>query len=210
MNRIEYVKGVDELKKLVSSLKETESMIIHNDQGVFVGSIYFKVDRWRYMLTELTIYDFNPEDECPRFLDVFLKDQNLTCVIMDRLMDMCHEIREIIRRGCESELECEDTSLYKIVEEVRPHLGKPVRWNEGEQCILVGVSATLEDYYYDLVTSTGVKLHFSSCVGSFTPVQEEDYSPETKSLLMNFEHVKEIRDGHFNDPLTTDIEIIGI
>ncbi|MCM1217984.1 MAG: hypothetical protein NC548_26155 [Lachnospiraceae bacterium] len=117
-------------------------------------------------------------------------------------------MKEHIRKDCTKHIQHDYGNLPLIIENTRPDLGKPINFSK-KNGILIGISATLEDYYYYILTPNK-DLEFHSCVGGYELINNIDEYPELKSLMED-PNLNEIidtkRHEHFHDAF--EIEIIN-
>ena len=139
------------------------------------------------------IFNENPKcDVCPDYL------KNYNQIVYD----------DIIRAE-----QNPNDNIHHIRKEVKEDGGKYIKFFD-DYGVLVGASVTIEDYYWVYINSDR-KLCFSSCVGKYELVEENELPPKMSVLvyLMNYDREslrqlvnKKISEYKF-DKLITDIYI---
>lgn len=213
--------SISNIENLLSTLPKTHTLILKNN-GFFVCGIYYKENDWRFMFNDYAIFSLNSENQrgivgdWDRQLKAYSNDGMFDYLIFDNMENMCYEIRNNILSSCINSLmnpkfmigdKEYESNLPKIIPEVEKDLGKVVDFGHDTKGILVGLSSTLEDYYYVFITSDD-ELHFSSCVGGFTT--QGGIPQKFKHLVKEPSKMSEIMFKHFGDPLCTEICLISI
>lgn len=206
------IKTKDDIDNLLNMLTSTEQTIIVRYNGKFFCGIYYSEEHksWRFHFDI-----FNCKDPySDHVLDLFryVYDKEFDVFILNSKDELMYEIKDNIIGELMStftrDMSLKGHVITEILRNTVGHLGKQVDFN-GKHVLLVGVSSTLEDYYYYGITSDG-KLVFESCVGGYDVLDQLDRSDRSDHL--NDPNLDEIilklRMEHF--PNSEEVELIHI
>lgn len=180
---------LDEFKAVIDSLK---SFIFKSSKdGDIIFYVTWRGERRWIVLDDFTIFPANEPEHIEIFLQLY---QDITYLEFNIKEDMCFYIRQEI-------LKSSLLNPPSFLSDVKKDLGKVVEI-AGEKYILVGLSATLEDYYYICLTKGG-KIMEHTCCGVYKVCQgERIYIPPSRQL--------QILSRRFSDPLCTEICLLMI
>lgn len=203
----EFFYTADELRYCIKSKTDTtKTYIVMSREGVFMGGIYHdEKDGWVMFETIFSCYSIDNEhlDRIMRLFDGWEIQE------LNSYEDMCSFIRELTRQGIFYELvtSSDHNSAKWLVDKVAGDLGKVIRLPDEKEYVLVGLSSTMEDYYYVTLGSDN-ELHLHSCVGDYDVV---DMSGD--EVLRRFpakDRIDDLKDKLFNNPRTLDVPILTI
>lgn len=182
-----------------------QTILVRNNGKFFCGLFYHKrIESWKIYFDLFNVKNPNDDFVLERFHQT---DNQLEAFILNSYGELMYEIRKKIIQTCLLE---ENELLMSILEHVKEHLGEIVDFN-GKQFLLVGVSASLEDYYYYGIDSN-LELVFHSCVGKFDVLGRDQLDRSDRSDHLNDPNLDEIilklRMEHF--PNSEEVELIHI
>lgn len=131
----------------------------------------------------------------------------------DNCPDYWKNYNQIVYDGIIRAEQNPDDNIHLIRKEAKEDGGKYIKFFD-EYGVLVGASVTIEDYYWVYIDSDR-KLCFSSCVGKYEVVEEDELPPKMSVLVYLMEHdrksLRELVDNKISeykfDKLITDIYI---
>ena len=194
-----------DIKKLADAIPNKESSILVRKSG-----IYLCVIKWSDVKNNWMVY-FNDfmSYKCgnPTLLKILSSDEPYDVFLLSSKEELRYEIIDDINRDIIDCCMSGEGNLPHIIRNTKPDLGKPVSFGHST-CILVGVSSTLEDYYYYGMTPER-KLKFFSCVGGYDVI--DNPSEELQNLLDDpnlDERILQLRVDCFMDKY--EVEVIHI
>lgn len=208
------VKSARGLRRIIKDLDTKKSVVVYTNDMFYFGIFHHEKEGWTIWENE---FETNEVDDEYRGLDFMMDNDEVvfTCEILDSVEDMCAIIRKDLQDSSKKQLEDKNDLLSRIVDEVKDLIGKPVDDTFGNSGILMGVSMTHEDYYYDVVlrdSATGKpKLTFFSCCCKCQRMENEEHNRNYEKFLEeNRDEVLGTLREHYEDPRATDISIIHI
>ena len=116
-------------------------------------------------------YDSSWSEYC--WPDCLFKDIDYPCI---KCPIMKERYNEYLKDSIQESLKDKNNSIHHIMESCRTDGGKIVDIGCGEYGLLVGATATLEDYYWVIIDKEK-KIQFETCVGKYKIVNDvpEDY-----------------------------------
>ena len=201
---------IDSIKNIIETMCETpdNTILVTTDNGAFVCGIFYSDvhKEWRVYFDNMT-----SRLEIDEHLVHILKYYDTLNFI--RLKDkesLRYEIRSHIHLSVIDSLMNNETQFHSLIETTMNLLRKPVKVLSGKCGILIGLSATLDDYYYTIMKADG-SLFFESCVGEIVEVTGDDIPVDLSAFLNDaFLNIPEIilktRIEHFKN--SDEIEVI--
>lgn len=121
-------------------------------------------------------------------------------------------IRHNIQLSTQEHEKHENNNYHFIKDEIEKDGGKIVKFYDDEHGILISASSTDEDFYYNYITledDLSLKMNFSSCVGGYEIVEDEELSEYAKR---NVDNIQQFIDTYFKehiiDVVFTKIKVI--
>lgn len=180
-------------------------------KGHFICGLIYNENKqkWYFIFNNFESFPSDDDILLSIFKDVFTNNIRYYNVIyFPDKQGLISIVQEHIRKDCLKYIQSDNGNLPLIIKDAKPDLGKPVKFFK--KCgILIGVSATLEDYYYYILNSNK-ELEFHSCVGGYELIDNVDEYPELKSVMKDpnlNEIIKTKSHDHFHDAF--EIEVIN-
>lgn len=210
------IKNMSNLHSLVESLDNKQVLMIYHEDGWFAMSVFFYEGKgWMGYTNPFSVHPLGEmgyhNGSFTPYWDVEEVDfgKSFFYVVLDSYEDMCSELREMVMNDVQLDLTSDETTIGKILEDSSPLFGKPVKDMTGRCYVLTGVSSSMEDYYYDVISEHGV-LSFISCCASLDEVGEDEVPEDLKIYLHDKGLVENIRNQHFGDPFCSDVPVMSI
>lgn len=207
---LKLIKSESDIREILDMIphKYKRHTILVRKDNKFVCGVYWSRQKKKWIFEFNRMYSFESDDER---LIILLKDMEheYEVTLLNSKDELIYEINN--SNWSEVALDClnNEGNIPLIINETKDDLGKPVRF-VNQSCILLGVSSTMEDYYYYGLTSDR-RLTFMSCVGKYEILKEDEVDDDLNNLMKD-EKIDEIivliRHIHFMN--NTEIEIIHL
>lgn len=167
-------------------LSQENTIVVKDTDKNYIGGIYYskKYNEWRYYHNCFAVYPIDDYD----MLHILSLCKELTFIKLPNSNHLSYEIRQHIMISNYDNMTNDEHCLPHIIKEVKSDLYKPIMFMCDNYGILIGCSATLEDYYYIYLTPD-MKLQCASCVGSYTVLTN---IPDNLKELMSNPNLYEI------------------
>lgn len=203
---------IEDLNDIIKLLdNEEQCLTIHFDHNLICGVYYShdeRIHKFRFnpflTLTSgelkkvLLHLEFYKSQDDPTVFDI--------CLLPTK-MELLYEIRQSI---IESSILSDN--VYDLYKKAKALLGKPVTlYDDSDEYIMVGLSATLEDFYYMLYNTNRGNVQFFSAVHKVQEKALDNISQETMKVLafpLFSKIILDFRHQHFNDE-SYEVELIS-
>lgn len=205
------INDADDIGELINLLDNHEQCLAITIEHFFVCGVYWDEDRcvWKFRFNPYLTFDSN-DPKVYAYFSMYMPSSGspeFDVRVLQSKADLIYEIRQAIVESCVSN---PDENIKQLSEKVRQNLGNVVLGVDGENYILCGMSATMEDYYFILL-GTDMKLHFFSCVGKLEKVNWTEVDNDMRRIIENPELssiITELRHQHF-DSTVEEVELIS-
>lgn len=208
-------KGLLNNKKSITDLLtlptfNTQTILVRNKNRDFICGIYWDTDesKWRFWFHGFMSYLYDDE----HLLRLFeMNNEELTATLLQNKAQLMSEIKRYSYTCCIDSCLSRTGNLPDLITDTKSDLGKPVYFNDNtNDCgVLVGLSSTLEDYYYIVMFSDKSICRYS-CVCGYKVMTQENIPQELKEFINNPDidsFIMEMRNTIFNEN-SEEIEIL--
>lgn len=180
------IENIDDLKHVLSelNLKHDQTIVVRNPNYDFLGGIFYseKFNQWVFYFDLYHVWIISSEDEMRGILYTFKQYPEIIFIPLKDRASLSYEMRYELIKDIPNALSHPKGNLADIIKETNENMFQPICFQGIEYGILVGCSTTMEDYYW-VYLNPDEKLRFSSCVGGFSRLSENEIPDNLRNLM---------------------------
>lgn len=199
------------LKQYVDMLQTGQYLVVFNKEGEICLRICINCeDNTKHVIYNIfTDITFERWKESYRYNEFMKEDATLYKYVICNREEYVKYVKDSIKKMTDAMREHKDSNCYRIIQEIEQDGGKFVSFSDrDDDCgLLVCATSTDEDYYWVYIDND-FKVHYSSAVGGYDSIAEEDINRHCPNIRNAVNTDKETIAHILNEDIKNRIDYI--